>query len=192
MLMLACRLWAAIVAAAMATSAAVFAAPPIRSVEVRASGEGYAVDLVMWVPAPPELAFGVMVDFEHMPDWVPDLREVRVLEREAHRVTVEHRGVVNLGFLAVPFTTRRAIEFDAPRWMHTVQLEGTMRRHESHMHFVAEGAGTRIDYRVEMVPGGLAALVMTERRVESELRAHFEAIAAEIDRRQALAAPSSP
>jgi ribosome-associated toxin RatA of RatAB toxin-antitoxin module len=182
---------AVVAAAALATTAAVFAAPAIRSVEVRTSGEGYALDLVMWVPAPPEVAFGVMVDFEHMPDWVPNLREVRVLKREPHRVTVEHRGVVRFGFLNIPFTTRREIDFDAPSWMHTVQVEGTLRRHESHLRFAADGPGTRVDYHVEMVPGALAALVMNESSVESELRAHFEAIAAEVTRRQEQAAPPS-
>jgi len=59
-----------------------------------------------------------------------------------------------------------------------------MKRHESRITFADEDKGTRLDYHAEMVPGPIAALVTNPQRVELELREHFEAIAAEILRRQ--------
>jgi len=162
----------------------------VRQVEVRRTHDGYVADLVFWVPAPRELAFGVLADVEHMPDWVPNLRESRVLERDADRITVEHQGVAHYGVLTVPFTTLRQIAFSAPDWIRTTQIKGTMKRHESRMDFVTEGAGTRIDYHVQMEPNALAALVMNERRVASELTEHCNAIVAEILRRKAATRPA--
>ena len=188
-LALVCGLLAALMAPAVRPGSAAAAESAIRQAEVRRTDDGYIADLVLWVPAPPEVAFALLVDFEHMPDWVPNLRQTRVLKREAGRVTVEHQGVVHYGILTVPFTSLREISFSAPDWIRTTQIEGTMKQHQSRMDFVSEGAGTRIDYHVQMVPSVLAAMVMNERRVASELSEHCDAIAAEILRRK-MAAPS--
>ncbi len=188
-LALVCGLVAALSALAVGPGSAAAAESAIRQTEVRRTDDGYIADLVLWVSAPPEVAFAVLVDFEHMPDWVPDLHQTRVLKREVGRVTVQHQGVVHYGILTVPFTTLREISFSAPDWIRTTQIEGTMKQHQSRMDFVTEGAGTRIDYHVQMVPSVLAALVMNERRVASELSEHCDAIAAEIQRRK-MAAPS--
>jgi len=188
-LALVCGLLAALMAATVRPGSAAAAQSAIRQAEVRRTDDGYIADLVLWVPVPPEVAFALLVDFEHMPDWVPSLRQTRVLKREAGRVTVEHHGVVHYGILAVPFASLREISFSSPDWIRTNQIEGTMQQHQSRMDFVSEGAGTRIDYHVQMVPSVLAAMVMNERRVAAELSEHCDAIAAEILRRR-MAAPS--
>lgn len=178
---------ALLVAVALGSAAAAQAA--ITSLDVRQTDEAYVVDLTLWVAAPRELAFDVLVDFEHMANWVPNLRESQVLRREAGRATVEYQGAVPLGFLEVPFTTVREVEFTRPEWIRTSQLKGTMKRHESRITFTADGKGTRVDYHAEMAPGAIAALVTNPQRVEHELREHFEAIAAEILRRQGASPP---
>jgi ribosome-associated toxin RatA of RatAB toxin-antitoxin module len=189
----ACRRWssalarglrAALLAIAAGLPAAADSGSVVEHAEVRQTNGGYVADLVIWLPAPRELAFAVLVDFERMPGWVPYLRQTRVLERDANRVIVEHQGVVRYGILTVPFTTLREVEFAARDRIRTIQVRGTMKRHESWMGFADDRAGTRIDYHVEMEPSALAALVMNERRVESELREHCEAIGAEILRRK--------
>lgn len=172
------------IAAALALASVAAAESAITSIEVRQTEDGYVVDLVMWVPVPRELAFEVLVDFEHMANWVPNVRNSRILEREADRTTIEYEGVVRYGFLTIPFTTVREVEFAAPAWIHSIQVKGTMKRHESRIDFAAEGTGTRLDYHVAMVPSAIAALVLNKRRVEHELREHFDAIAAEMLRRK--------
>jgi uncharacterized protein YndB with AHSA1/START domain len=186
---LACGLRALLIAVALGWAPNGTAA--ITSIDVRQTEEAYVVDLTMWVPAPRELAFEVLVDFEHMASWVPNVRDSRVLRRDANRATVEYQGVVPFGFLAVPFTTVREIEFLRPDWIRTSQLSGTMKRHESRITFAAEAEGTRLEYHVEMVPGFIAAVVTNRRRVEFELREHFDAIAAEILRRKDAPPPPS-
>ncbi|MDH5208603.1 MAG: SRPBCC family protein [Burkholderiaceae bacterium] len=177
-------LLAALLAIAAGLAVAADSGSVVEHAEVRQANGGYVADLVIWLPAPRELAFAVLIDFERMPEWVPNLRQTRVLERDANRVTVEHQGVVQYGILTVPFTTLREVGFVAPDRIHTLQIRGTMKRHESRMVFAEDRAGTRIDYHVEMEPSALAGLVMNEGRVESELRAHCEAIGAEILRRK--------
>ena len=179
------------IAAALGLASAAAAESAISSIEVRRTEDGYVVDLVMWVAVPRELAFKVLVDFEHMASWVPNVRDSRVLKREANRATIEYEGVVRYGFLTVPFTTVREIEFAAPAWIHSTQIKGTMKRHVSRIDLAAEGTGTRLDYHVEMVPSVIAAAVLSKRRVEQELREHFDAITAELLRQKEAIPPAA-
>lgn len=182
---------AVVVAAALGSASAAAAQSPVTSVEVRQTDDGYVADLVMRVAAPREQAFAVLMDFESMANWVPNLRVSRVVNREANRATIEYEGVARYGFLSIPFTTARVIEFEPSNWLHSTQIKGTMKRHESRIDFTAEGNATRLDYHVEMVPGGIAALVLNQRRVERELTQHFEAIGAEILKRKSATSPPS-
>jgi carbon monoxide dehydrogenase subunit G len=183
---------AIIVATALGLASAAAAQSPVTSIEVRQADDGYVADLVMRVAVPPEQAFAVLIDFENMASWVPNVRVSRVVKRDVNRATIEYEGVARYGFLSVPFTTVREIEFDAPAWLRSTQIKGTMKRHESRIDFTAEGNATRLDYHVEMAPRGIAALVLNQRRVEHELTQHFEAIGAEILRRKAATLPASP
>ncbi|HET9023887.1 MAG TPA: SRPBCC family protein [Burkholderiaceae bacterium] len=159
----------------------------MRSIEVQPTGEGYVIDLVMWTPVARELAFEVLIDFEHVASWTPNVRESRVLKRAADRVTVEYKGSVRLGAVTVPFTTVREVEFTAPALIESIQIKGTMKRHTSRISFAAEDAGTRVDYHLEMVPSAVAAGLLSKVRLEQEFRETFDAAASEMLRRKSAA-----
>lgn len=159
----------------------------VRSVDVRSTGDGYVVDLVMWTPVARELAFDVLVDFERIANWSPSVRASRVVKREAKGVTVEYSGNVRLGAVTVPFVTVREVEVAAPAVIESTQVRGTMRRHRSRIDLAPEGAGTRLDYHLEMEPSAIVAALLTRSRIEQELRDTFEAAAEEMLRRRPAA-----
>jgi ribosome-associated toxin RatA of RatAB toxin-antitoxin module len=152
----------------------------VTSIDVRRTAEGYVVDLVMRAPAPPELAFEVLVDFEHRASFVPSLSESRIVRRQTNKLTVEQQGVARFGYLRLPFTTVREIEFSAPDAIHSTQIKGSMERLESHMKLAAEGTGTRLDHHIEMTPGIVAAAVLSRSFLEHEFGEQFDAIIAEM------------
>jgi len=174
-------------ALALGLASGVAAESAVRSVEVQSIGEAYVIDLVMWTPVARELAFEVLVDFEHVANWTPNIRESRVLRRDVDRVTVEYQGSVRFGPLMVPFTTVRDVAFSAPAVIESTQIRGTMKRHQSRIGLTPEGAGTRLDYHVEMVPSAMAAPLLSKGRLEQELRENFDAMAAEMLRRAGAA-----
>ena len=180
-----------LIAVALGRASALAAESAVTSIEVRQTAEGYVVDLVMRAPVPRELAFEVLVDFEHMATWVPNVRDSRVLKREANRATVEQHGVAHFGLLAIPFTTVREVEFAAPASIHSTQVKGSMKRVESRMKLTSEGAGTRLDYHVEIVPGAAAAAVLSKSFLDHEFREQFDAIIAEMVRRNGGAVPAA-
>jgi hypothetical protein len=168
----------------LAGGMALAAESPIRSIEVvRAADDAYVANLVMFAPVPAGLAWKVLTDFEHMPDWVPNLRESKVIERDGNAMTIEQRGVAKFGIASFPYVSVRQIVLDPERTVHAKQLKGSMRRVESLMKLSADGNGTQLQYHLEMVPTGLASAVMSEDFVRNELTEQFTAIIGEMVRR---------
>jgi hypothetical protein len=162
----------------------------VRSIEVRPTGQGFVVDLVMWAPVRRELAFGDHSGTCSKSTSTPNVRESRVMSLDSHSATVEYSGHVHLGFVAIPYTTVRAVEFTPPEVIETTQIKGTLRRHISRSVLTTEGAGTRLVYHLEMEPSAISAPLVNKVRIERELRETFEAAAGEMVRRKAAATPT--
>ena len=101
------------------------------------------------VDAPPERCWDVAVDFESYPEWVRDVKEARILERDAegrgHRV--EYRAA------ALGKSVRYVLEYDyteAPHAFSWKFVEGDMlRRLDGRYRFESDGEGsTRVHYEL--------------------------------------------
>jgi carbon monoxide dehydrogenase subunit G len=164
-------------------SASAAADSPIRSIEVAYDGETYVVNAIMFAPVGQAVAWEVLTDFDHVAQWVPNVAESKVLKREDTSVTVQQRGVARVGAVSFPYVTERRIELKPPNGIRTVQLKGSLRRVESSILLEPDGKGTRIRYRLEIVPSVLARTVMSERFLEHEVDEQFSAIVGEMVRR---------
>ena len=174
--------WLAL-ALAVAAFACRAAPAPIRDIRVVQNGSTYVCDVDMLVAVPQAVAWSVLTDFDHMAQWVPNVRSSRVLQRDAAAITVEQRGVVKLGIAGFPYATERRIELHAPAAIHATQTKGSLRRVESLMLLEPEGAGTHLTYHLELVPSRLAGAVLSTRNLEQELAEQFGAIIGEMLRR---------
>ena len=98
------------------------------------------------VDAPAARCWDVAIDFEEYPDWVRDVKEARILERDeegrGHRV--EYRAA------ALGKSVRYILEYDyseAPEAFSWKFVEGDMlRRLDATYRFEPEGDGTRVHY----------------------------------------------
>lgn len=156
---------------------------PIRSVDVRQDSDAYVANLVMFAPVPLKTAWDVLVDFNHMSGWVPNLRESKVVATDGNALTVEQRGTAKFGIFSIPYTSVRKMQLDALKTVRATQIEGNMRQLESLMTLAGADGGTQLTYRLEMIPGGLAATVLSKEFLEHELREQFTAIIEEMVRR---------
>jgi ribosome-associated toxin RatA of RatAB toxin-antitoxin module len=105
----------------------------------------------MIVEAPPERCYAVVADIERYPEWVADLKEVSVLERDGSgRPTV-------VAFRAAAFgrSTRYTLEYDyakAPAELSWVQREGDLtHRLDGSYRFDPAGEGaTEVTYSLDV------------------------------------------
>jgi carbon monoxide dehydrogenase subunit G len=174
---------AVVVALAIAGNAAMAADSPVRKLDVAFEGDAYIVNAVFFAPAPPNIAWDVLTDFDKLQGWVPNVAESKVVKREDSAVTVEQRGVAKYGAASFPYVTERRIELRPPSGIKTAQVKGNMKRVESTIALEAEGKGTRIVYHLEIVPSILAGAVMSKNFVEHEVSDQFTAIVGEMTRR---------
>ncbi len=156
---------------------------PVRSISVTSVGAVYVCDAVMFAPVPPAVAWEVLIDFEHMAEWVPNVRTSRVLKRESDSATIEQRGTARFGVANFAYTTERRIEMNKPVAIRSTQIKGSLRRVESLMTLEPDGKGTGLNYHLEVVPGLLARAVMSRSFLEHEIAEQFGAIVAEMTRR---------
>jgi len=168
---------------ALAGTASLAAESPVRKLDVAFEGDAYIVNAIFFAPAPPNIAWDVLTDFDKLQGWVPNVAESKVVKREDATVTVEQRGVAKYGAASFPYVTERKIELKPPTNIKTAQVKGNMRRVESTILLEAEGKGTRITYHLEIVPSLLASTVMSKKFVEHEVGDQFTAIVGEMVRR---------
>lgn len=156
---------------------------PIRTIEISQDADGYVANVTMFAPVPPGVAWAVLTDFDHMASWVPNVRESKVVARDSNIVTIEQRGTAKFGIASFPYVSVRQMTLDPERTVHAKQIKGSMKRVESLMTLTPEDNGTKLTYRLEMVPSALAAAALSKDFLARELTEQFTGIVEEMTRR---------
>jgi len=129
--------------------------PPLVSgsdVRVERNGGGFTVDLTLYAPVAPALAWEVLTDFDHMSEFVPNLISSRVTERNENLLTVQQKGVAHYGIISVNFESIQETRLDPQREINAHGVGGNFLRMDSVMLLQAEGAGTRLNYHADVLP----------------------------------------
>ena len=137
----------------------------------------------MYAPVQSAVAWDVLTDFDHMANWVPNVKESKVLKRENNSVTIEQRGTAKFGAASFNYVTERQLEMNKPLSIKSVQTKGSLKRVESLMKVEPDGNGTRLVYHIEIVPNLLASAVMSKSFLEHEITEQFTAIIGEMTKR---------
>jgi carbon monoxide dehydrogenase subunit G len=166
-----------------ATNAGAQDKSPVRSFDIVQTNGGFVANVVMFAPVAPQIAWNVLTDFDNMHKWVPNVRESRIAARDANAVTVEQKGVAKFGLLSFPYTSVRKMQLDPQNTIQSTQVSGSMRRLVSLMRISPDGAGTRLEYKIEIEPAGLAATVMSKEFLQHEITEQFTAIVGEMVKR---------
>jgi hypothetical protein len=181
--------------AAIALAAPLAAAAVPLQLDVRRDGDRFEIHAAVHVAAPPKLVWETLTDYEHLREFIPGVSSSRVLERDGNRLTVEHHGTFDLLFFARPVRLRLAVEhrpFTTIIARSLPQLADggppTLRdfagRYE--LSVVRDGA-VRLVYDAhfelaEPLPPLIGTLFGTM-AIRSAIRADFEALIREIERR---------
>mgnify|MGYP000899917479 CR=1 FL=1 len=148
----------------------------------RIDGE-YVIDGTLQVPVTVAVAMAVLTDYDRMATFLPDMRESRVLSREGARWLVRQTGTTRLGPFGFDYEVERAVEIDADT-VRSRALKGNMRKLEMETHVVATDGGVSIHYRAVLVPDFWVPPLIGPRAMRAQAEKQFEALAAEMKRRQ--------
>lgn len=161
--------------------------PPVvadSDVRVERSGAHFMVDLTLYAPVAPALAWAVLTDFEHMGEFVPNLSSSQVIERSDSFLKVNQKGVARYGLFSSKFESIREIRLSPLREIRAHGVGGNIQRMESVMQLQAEGSGTRLTYHAEVLPGFWFPPLIGPALVRHETAGQFSALLREMTRRQ--------
>jgi hypothetical protein len=178
---------AALAMAGSAASALAAAEDAQTQIAVSRAGETFVVDARLFAPVPAREAWAVLVDFDRMASFVPNLVESRVASRSDNQLLVMQKGVARFGVLRYPFESVREVELTPFDTVRSHNVGGNVTKVDSVTRLEPADGGTVIRYHVELVPGFWFPGAVGEAFIRHEIREQFEAIVREMVRRQRAA-----
>ncbi|SMC25891.1 Carbon monoxide dehydrogenase subunit G [Andreprevotia lacus DSM 23236] len=158
--------------------------PPVQ-VDAKRDGDKVLISASFTADVPKELVWQVMIDFDHMAEFMPRLAQSRVVQREGDRLTVNQHGSVHVGFFDIPFDSTREIQLKPPGELDSRAIGGNNGPMQSVATLTQQGRQTVISYHAEWQPtsGFMASLGVD--LIKSQLGEQFGAMRQEMLRRAA-------
>jgi carbon monoxide dehydrogenase subunit G len=170
------------------THAALSAQEPVRvrdsDVRVERSGDNFTVDLSLYAPVPPELAWAVLTDFDRMSAFVPNLVSSVVIERGEGQLKVRQKGVSRFGIFSMNFESVQETRLNPQSEIRAHGVSGNFRRMDSVMQLKAEGSGTRLTYHADVQPDFWFPPFIGPAMARRDMAEQFTAMLREMIRRQ--------
>jgi ribosome-associated toxin RatA of RatAB toxin-antitoxin module len=157
---------------------------PVKSLDVTYDGETYVLKAVMFAAVPLALAWEVLTDFQNFPKFVPNLRESSVIKPGDKQFTIEQKGVAKFGAFNFNWTSQREVVLTPQTSILSTQVKGSLKKQQSLMLLSSDGEGTRLNYRLELVPTFPASAASSEDLLKRETEEQFTAIVAEMLKRK--------
>jgi len=176
------RGWLALSACLLAAGAA--AQSPVRSVDVTYDGDTYVVVAQMFAPVNQAIAWDVLTDFANMAKWVPNVVESRIVKPGDKQMTIEQKGNAKFAGLSFSYTSLREIVLNPQATIQSTQVKGSMKKQVSLMTLSTEADGTKLQYRLELVPTWPASSVVSPDFLKHETTEQFTAIIGEMVKRK--------
>jgi uncharacterized membrane protein len=110
--------------------------------------EGGALEASFFVAAPASTARAVLWDHEKFPQFMPNAKTAKVLERKGPTVHVVEQ-VGGQGPITVTLVSERRLESNRIAWR---SVRGDVKRNDGEWRFEAVTGGTVLTYRVHVVP----------------------------------------
>ena len=103
------------------------------------------------IAAPIDVVWAVMVDVDHAPEFVPDLRRARRLERATDHEIIEH--TVRYSPLLPEFTYRFRADYRRPAQIDFQRISGDLKAMSGTWTLATTAGGTVVTYSVYLDPG---------------------------------------
>ena len=152
----------------------------------------YFASLSLRILASPAQTLDVLIDFEHMADFVPNVIASHVVSRSGNVYRIQQQGRAVFGPFSFPFESERRIEWFPEGRLVAQALSGSTKYMRSELRYQGITGGTRIDYRMEVVPDRWIPSSVGVNMMRHELAEQFSAVAREIVRRQERRPASQP
>jgi carbon monoxide dehydrogenase subunit G len=155
--------------------------------EVSRSGDVISVSGSADMQVDPGVAWAVLTDYDHLADFIPDMKSSRVILRDADGALVEQKGSIDFLFFSQPIDLTLAVVEEPRRRVFARGVAGNLNDLEARYELEPTATGVSLRYQGRFVPGFAVPPIIGMSVVRSVLKRRFSAMVDEIVRRDALA-----
>jgi len=153
---------------------------------VGADGKVYRIKASAEVAAMPAGVWRILTDYQHFPDYLPNLTSVRVVSRNNDTAIVEQLGVARFLFFSRPIRLVVQVHERAPDRIDMSLVEGDMKIYRARWELtpLAGAAGTRVEYNATLEPNFYMPEAVTISVVRKDVAAMMAAMLSRLDRQE--------
>jgi len=162
-----------------------------QQISIETSGEGDLVSVTASAEmrVDPRTAWNVISDYDHLAQFIPDMRSSRVVLRKGDELLVEQMGEFGFLFFRQHVDVKLAVIEYPPRRIVARAIGGNVREMEGRYELETLPSGVRLSYFGRLVPEFSLPPIFGRMVVRKVMAKQFTAMVEEIIRRDALAAP---
>jgi hypothetical protein len=174
------------VALVIVTGWARSAVPATISIVAEDHGDGIRIHAHARLRTDAGSAWRVLTDYDHYPEFIPDLRSSRVVARTGAIVVVEQSGDARMWLFRLPLDIRFEVTEAPPYGMRSRAVTGGRSVLESRYLLTPVSGGVQLDYFGDVAPGSDLFGLVEGYAVRLNIARQFHALADEIERRSAI------
>lgn len=179
---------AAVVILAWALCVPVTATAQQISIETAAEGDAVTVTASAQMQVEPRTVWSVISDYDHLAEFIPDMRSSRATWRFGDQLLVEQTGVFGILFFQQHVEVKLMVVEYPPRRIVAHAVGGNLKEMDGRYELESLPAGTiRLSYFGRLVPDFPVPPIVGNIMVRRLLSRQFSAMVKEIVRRDALA-----
>ena len=161
-------------------------APDEQDIEVHAKKVAnlIVIDVSLLVQATPRQAWDVLVDYDHMTEFLPNLQVSKIISKAPNRLQVEQKGGASKGPISITFDVVRDVQLTPYSEVVSHVVSGDLKKVDGTTRITKEGDGTRITFHSESIPNVWVPPGIGTTLIENETRGQFRDIRGEILKRK--------
>ena len=161
--------------------------PPEILIQTVRDGEFVTVSATADMQVDPSVAWDVLADYDHLADFIPDMKSSRVVSRNGNSVHVEQKGEFGFLFYQQAVDVTLEILEEPPSRISARSVAGNVRELETRYQLEKLAEGVRLVYRGRFIPEFSVPPLIGMPFVRRVVERRFRAMIAEIVRRDVLA-----
>jgi hypothetical protein len=157
------------------------------SIETAEQGDEITVTAFADMQVDARTVWSVISDYDHLAEFIPDMRSSRVIQRDGDRLLVEQRGEFGFLFFLQPVQVRLVVVESPQQLIVAHAVAGNLREMEGRYAVEKLPSGeVRLSYSGRLVPEFPVPPLIGRMQVKRVLARQFTALVKEIHRRDAL------
>ena len=142
------------------------------------------IDVSFMVQATPRQAWDVLVDYDRMTEFLPNLQLSKIISKTANRLQVAQKGGASKGPITISFDVVRDVHLTPYSEVVSHVVSGDLKKVDGITRVSKEGDGTRITFHSESIPNVWVPPGIGTTLIENETRGQFRDIRGEILKRK--------